>query len=289
MNKIIDGKLVREVIKEELIKEIEGIDNLTLAVIQVGNDAASSIYVNNKIKLCNEIGINSIHKKFDNIKEEELIKEIENLNNDDNINGILVQLPLPNGFNTKKVINTISYLKDVDGLTTTNIGKLYNDEDCIIPCTALGVMKLLDYYNVDLEGKNIAIVGRSTLVGRPLFKLLLDKNATVTMCHSKTNNLEEVLKTKDIIISATGKKGLITSCMVKDDAVIRDVGITRVENKIYGDVSFDEVYEKASLITKVPGGVGPMTVICLMENTLNCYKLQKNDKTLKKVLKKTTI
>ena len=148
----------------------------------------------------------------------------------------------------------------------------------ILSCTALGVMKLLNYYNIDLEGKNVAIVGRSTLVGRPLFKLLLDKNATVTMCHSKTKNLEDVLKTKDIIISATGKKGLITSDMVKEGSVIIDVGITRVDNKIYGDVDFDEVYEKASFITKVPGGVGPMTVVCLMENTLNCYKLQKKRK-----------
>lgn len=278
MDKIIDGKLVRETLKEKLIKEIKDIDNLTLAVIQVGNDEASTIYVNNKIKLCNEIGINSIHKKFDDITEEKLINEIEKLNEDESVNGILVQLPLPNGFNTKKVINTISYLKDVDGLTTTNIGKLYNDEDSIIPCTALGVIKLLDYYNVNLEGKNVAVVGRSTLVGRPLFKLLLDRNATVTMCHSKTNNLEDILKTKDIIISATGKKHLITKEMVKDGAVIIDVGITRVDNKIYGDVDFDNVYEKTSLITKVPGGVGPMTVICLMENTLNCFKLQKNNK-----------
>ena len=280
MDKIIDGKLVRETVKGELKKEIGELkEELTLAVIQVGNNEASNIYVNNKIKLCNEIGINSIHKKFDDIiTEEELINEIEKLNSDDSVNGILVQLPLPDVFNTKKVINTISYLKDVDGLTTTNIGKLYNDEESIVPCTALGVIKLLDYYNINLEGRNVAVVGRSTLVGRPLFKLLLDRNATVTMCHSKTSNLENVLKTKDIIISATGKKGLIKKEMVKDGAVVIDVGITRVDNKIYGDVDFDEVYDKASFITKVPGGVGPMTVICLMENTLNCYKLQKNNK-----------
>lgn len=279
MDKIIDGKLVRETVKGELKKEIGELkEELTLAVIQVGNNEASNIYVNNKIKLCNEIGINSIHKKFDDITEEELINEIEKLNSDDSVNGILVQLPLPDGFNTKKVINTISYLKDVDGLTTTNIGKLYNDEDSIIPCTALGVIKLLDYYNINLEGKNVAVVGRSTLVGRPLFKLLLDRNATVTMCHSKTSNLENVLNKQDVIISATGKKGLIKKEMVKDGAVVIDVGITRVDNKIYGDVDFDEVYDKTSFITKVPGGVGPMTVICLMENTLNCYKLQKNNK-----------
>jgi len=279
MDKIIDGKLVREKVKERLKKEINDLkEKLTLVVIQIGNDEASNIYVNNKIKLCNEVGINSIHEKLDDITEEELIKKIKNLNEDDSVNGILVQLPLPDNFNTKKVINAISYLKDVDGLTLTNIGKLYNDEDSIIPCTALGVMKLLNYYNIDLEGKNVAIVGRSTLVGRPLFKLLLDRNATVTMCHSKTKNLEDVLKTKDIIISATGKKGLITSDMVKEGSVIIDVGITRVGNKIYGDVDFDNVYEKASFITKVPGGVGPMTVVCLMENTLNCYKLQKKRK-----------
>lgn len=279
MDKIIDGKLVREIVKDRLKKEISELkEELTLAVIQVGTNEASNIYVNNKIKLCNDVGINSIHEKFDNITEEELIKKIEILNEDESVHGILVQLPLPNNFDTKKVINTISYLKDVDGLTTTNIGKLYNDEDSIIPCTALGVMKLLNYYNIDLEGKNVAIVGRSTLVGRPLFKLLLEKNATVTMCHSKTKNLIDVLNKQDIIISATGKKGLITSDMVKDGAVIIDVGITRVDNKIYGDVDFDNVYEKASFITKVPGGVGPMTVVCLMENTLNCYKLQKKRK-----------
>ena len=279
MDKIIDGKLVRETVKDMLKKEISELkEELTLAVIQVGNNEASNIYVNNKIKLCNEVGINSIHEKLDDITEEELIKKIEILNEDESVHGILVQLPLPDNFDAKKVINTISYLKDVDGLTTTNIGKLFNDEDSIIPCTALGVMKLLNYYNIDLEGKNVAIVGRSTLVGRPLFKLLLDKNATVTMCHSKTKNLEDVLKTKDIIISATGKKGLITSDMVKEGAILIDVGITRADNEIYGDIDFDNVYEKVSFITKVPGGVGPMTVICLMENTLNCYKLQKNNK-----------
>ncbi|MDD5979494.1 MAG: bifunctional 5,10-methylenetetrahydrofolate dehydrogenase/5,10-methenyltetrahydrofolate cyclohydrolase [bacterium] len=281
MNKIIDGKLVSSIIKENLKKEISSLDEkLTLVVIQVGNNEASNIYVNKKINLCNEIGINSIYKKYDDIDEEILIKEIEKFNNDSSINGILVQLPLPDSFNTKKVINSISYKKDVDGLTSINLGKLYNNEESIIPCTAKGIMKLLDYYNVLLEGKKVSIVGRSNLVGIPLFKLLLDRNCTVTMCHSKTKDLKSSLKESDIIISATGKKGLITRVMVKEGTVVIDVGISRIENKIYGDVCFDEVEERASLITKVPGGVGPMTVICLMENTLDCYKIQKNMKNL---------
>ena len=281
MNKIIDGKLVSSIIKENLKKEISSLDEkLTLVVIQVGNNEASNIYVNKKIKLCNEMGINSIYKKYDDIDEENLIKEIEKFNNDSSINGILVQLPLPDSFNTKKVINSISYKKDVDGLTSINLGKLYNNEESIIPCTAKGIMKLLDYYNVLLEGKKVSIVGRSNLVGIPLFKLLLDRNCTVVMCHSKTKDLKSILKESDIIISATGKKGLITCDMVKEGTVVIDVGISRIENKIYGDVCFDEVEERASLITKVPGGVGPMTVICLMENTLDCYKIQKNMKNL---------
>ncbi len=281
MDKIIDGKLVSGIIKENLKKEIATLDEkLTLVVIQVGNNEASNIYVNNKIKLCNEIGINSIYKKYEDIDEKSLIKEIEKFNNDSSINGILVQLPLPDSFNTKKVINSISYKKDVDGLTSINLGKLYNNEESIIPCTAKGVMKLLDYYNVLLESKKVSIVGRSTLVGIPLFKLLLDRNCTVVMCHSKTKDLKSILKESDIIISATGKKGLITRDMVKEGSVVIDVGISRIENKIYGDVCFDEVLEKASLITKVPGGVGPMTVICLMENTLDCYKIQKNMRNL---------
>lgn len=281
MNKIIDGKLVSSIIKENLKKEISSLDEkLTLVVIQVGNNEASNIYVNKKINLCNEIGINSIYKKYDDIDEENLIKEIEKFNNDSSINGILVQLPLPDSFNTKNVINSISYKKDVDGLTSINLGKLYNNEESIIPCTAKGIMKLLDYYNVLLEGKKVSIVGRSNLVGIPLFKLLLDRNCTVTMCHSKTKDLKSILKESDIIISATGKKGLITFDMVKEGTVVIDVGISRIDNKIYGDVCFDEVEDKASLITKVPGGVGPMTVICLMENTLDCYKIQKNMKNL---------
>ncbi len=275
MNKIIDGKLVSSIIKENLKKEIASLDEkLTLVVIQVGNNEASDIYVNKKIKLCNEMGINSIYKKYDDIDEENLIKEIKKFNNDSSINGILVQLPLPDSFNTKKVINSISYKKDVDGLTSINLGKLYNNEESIIPCTAKGIMKLLDYYNVLLEGKKVSIVGRSNLVGIPLFKLLLDRNCTVTMCHSKTKDLKSILKESDIIISATGKKGLITFDMVKEGTVVIDVGISRIENKIYGDVCFDEVEERASLITKVPGGVGPMTVVMLLKNTFIAYKNQ---------------
>lgn len=276
MDKKIDGKLVSSLIKEEVKEEVSKInDKIKLAVIQVGNNEASNIYVGKKVKLCEEIGIDSLLLKYDDISPEELISKIEELNHDDSVNGILVQLPLPNGFDTKRVVNTISYLKDVDGLTDVNIGRLYNKEDCIVPCTALGVIKLMEHYDVDLEGKKAAIVGRSSLVGIPLFKLLLDRNCTVLMCHSKTKDLEEELKNCDIVVSATGVKHLIKKEMIKDDAVVVDVGITRVDGKLYGDVDYDNIYDKASLITPVPGGVGPMTVACLMENTVNCYKLQR--------------
>ncbi len=273
----MNGNKVSNKLKNELQDIIKNINKpLTLAVIQIGTNESSNVYIQKKKDLCKEMGICFKHLKYSSITEEDLIKEIKKLNNDNTITGILVQLPLPKEYDESKIINTISYYKDVDGLTSINIGKLYTKEKGIIPCTALGVMELLKFYNVTLEGKRACIIGRTNLLAIPLFKLLLDKNCTVTMCHSKTNNLREITKNSDILITATGVKNLIKKDFVKDNAVIIDVGITRCNNKIYGDVLFDEVCSKSSFITPVPGGVGPMTVIMLINNLIECYELQKN-------------
>lgn len=276
MTNLIDGKKIAKEKQEQIKKELEQIkDKLSLAVIQVGNNPASTIYVNNKKKLCEKIGINFILKKYETISQKELEKEIEKLNKDKKITSILVQLPLPKELDEKSIINKIDPLKDVDGLTTKNIGKLFAEEDGIIPCTALGVLEMLKTKKIKLEGKDITIIGRSKLVGLPLVGLMLKENATVTVCHSKTKKLKEKTKTADIIISAAGCKDLVKKDMIKENAIIIDVGINRVDNKIYGDVK-ENVKEKAKLITPVPGGVGPMTVTMLVNNVLKCYKLQKN-------------
>ena len=270
--KMIDGKLVRKERKEELIEKVSILkDKLALVDVNVGDDEASKIYIKQKEKMALSIGYNFINMHFDTISEEDLIKEIEKLNKDNSITGIIVQLPLPDYLNKDKILNTISPLKDVDGLTNTNLLKLINKEKCLLPCTPKGIISLLDYYNIDLH-QNVVIVGRSKLVGYPLFNLLLNRDATVTICHSKTKNLGEYTKNADILIVAVGKKGLITKDMIKDNAIIIDVGINRVDDKIYGDVD-DECKEKASYITPVPGGVGPMTVISLMENVYEAYKM----------------
>lgn len=277
MNNIIDGKLVRNEIKEILKNKIDLLDKkLTLVVISVGDDPASKVYVNQKEKMALEIGYNFINKHYDVIDENELIKEINNLNNDNNITGIIVQLPLPNYLNKEKIINTINPLKDVDGLTNINLLKLIKKESSLIPCTPKGIITLLDYYKIDLF-KKIVIIGRSELVGLPLFHLLLNRDATVTLCHSKTKNLKELTVDADILIVAVGKKDLITKDMIKKDVIIVDVGINRIDNKLYGDVSSD-CFELASLMTPVPGGVGPMTVISLMENVYLAHELQIKDK-----------
>lgn len=270
MNKIIDGKLVRDIKKQELKKKIEKLDKkLTLVVISVGNDEASRVYVSQKEKMANSLGYNFINLHYDYVKEELLINKIKELNDDLSITGIIVQLPLPNYLNKDKVINTINPLKDVDGLTNTNLLKLIKKENCLIPCTPKGILSLLEYYKIDLL-KNIVIVGRSELVGFPLFHLLLNKNATITLCHSKTKNLKNYTKNADILIVAVGKKELITKDMIKENSIIIDVGINRENDKLYGDVS-SECMGKTSLMTPVPGGVGPMTVISLMENVYLAY------------------
>lgn len=275
MDKLLNGLEVSNIIKKDLINEIKSIKKeLKLVVYEIGNDPASKIYVSKKKALCEEVGIKFVLKKYDSIKEEDLIKEIEKDNKDKTVTSILVQLPLPKSINTDNVLQKIDYKKDVDGLTTINQGLLYRNEKGIVPCTALGIIKLLDYYNIPLEGKNVVVLGRSSLVGLPVSLLLLHKNATVTMCHSKTKDLNKITKSADILISAIGKAKIVTSNMIKKGSVIVDVGINRDNNKICGDVDFDKVIKKASMITPVPKGIGPMTVIMLINNIIECYKLQ---------------
>ena len=276
---IMDGKSLKGEILSGLAEEVKALDKVpTLCVIQVGDDEASNVYINQKRKMCNDIGYNFIHEKYDDsITEDELLKNIERFNSNDNIDAILVQMPLPSGINEKSIQNAVNKYKDVDGLNDSNIVDLISGKSSLYPCTACGVISLLDKYGVILEGSNVVIVGRSSLVGMPLFHMLENRNATVTLCHSNTRNLQSITKNADIIISATGVKGLIKEDMVNNNAVVVDVGITRENGKLYGDVDFDSVSKKASLITPVPGGVGPMTIASLAQNVLKAYKMQKRN------------
>lgn len=274
---ILDGKLVSKKIQESLKKEIATfVKKPCLLVILVGSDQASQIYVANKEKACKRVGMESKTIVLDeNISQKEVIKVIEKANEDKDIHGILVQLPLPNHMDTQAVVDSISPLKDVDGLTAYNQGKLLLGIPNIIPCTPKGIMRLLAEYHVDICGKNALVIGRSILVGKPVAQLLLNQNATVTMAHSKTKNLKELCLQADIIVCAVGKPKTITEDMVKEGAVIIDVGINRVLGTLVGDVDYLSVSPKTSRITPVPGGVGPMTIACLLENVLECYNLQK--------------
>lgn len=271
----MDGSLLSAKIKDELRCEIESFKKVPcLAVISIGDDEASKIYINNKKKSCKQVGIGFIHIKYDeNISEETVIEKINELNNDKNVSGIIVQLPLPDKFNEEKIINEVSYLKDVDGLTYSSIGRLVSKDKLFIPCTAKGIIEILDYYNIDLTSKHVVIIGRSNLVSRPLFQELINRDATCTMCHSKTKDLSFYTKTADILIVACGKKYLIDKTMVKEGSVIIDVGINRVDGVIYGDVN-PNVDEICSYRTPVPKGVGPMTVVMLLKNTMEAYKEQ---------------
>ena len=273
---ILDGKSLSEKILDNLKSEIEQNNyKPTLAVVLAGNNPASEVYVSVKEKACNKLGIKSLVKKFDDdVKEEELLKEITKLNSDKDIDGILVQLPLPKGINTDKIINSISPEKDVDGFTLHNTGCILSGQKpYCYPCTPKGILRILDEYNIQIEGKHVVITGRSNIVGKPLAQMMLNRNATVTVCHSKTKNLSEHTKQADILVSAVGKPYFITSDMVKENAVVIDVGISRVDDKLKGDVNFEEVSQKASYITPVPKGVGPMTISSLMENTLELHKM----------------
>lgn len=250
-------------------------EDITLALIMVGKNPASQVYVRNKIKACDEAGIRVKDYFLDEkIPQKELLKIIAECNADPKIHGILVQLPLPSHLNESEIINAIDPLKDVDGLTIVNQGKLMVGSDAIAPATPKGVITLLQKYFVEIAGKNAVVVGRSSLVGKPAALLLLQKNATVTIAHSKTANLREVTRRADILVVAVGKPRFITADMVKKDAVVVDVGINKVEGKIVGDVDFAGVKEVASYITPVPKGVGPMTIASLLENILLCYKKQ---------------
>lgn len=274
MDNIIDGKKIRDNILDELKKEVKSyMIKPCLAVIQVGDDEASNTYIKAKQNACKNIGIYFKHIKFDSdAREIEVINKIIELNNDEYVHGILIQLPLPSKFNPDKLINYIARNKDVDGLTDINLGKLFNNKSGMISCTPQGIMELLERENLEISGKNVVIVGRSNLVGKPLLGLMLNKDATVTICHSKTVNLKEHTKNADILIVAVGKKHFITEDMVKKDAVVIDVGINKVDGKLYGDVDFLNVKNKVKKITPVPGGVGPMTVAMLMNNVVRAYK-----------------
>jgi len=280
MYKLIDGKEVSAFIKNQVKAETEklrekGIE-VSLAVIIVGNDPASRVYVNNKKKACEATGIVSYEYALpEETTQSELLELIEKLNADKKINGILCQLPLPSHIDEQKVIDTISPLKDVDCFHAVNVGKLWLGDYDFASCTPMGVIHLLDYYNIDVTGKNCVIVGRSNIVGKPMAALLLEKSATVTVCHSNTQNLNEFTSNADILIAAVGRARFIKADMVKDGAVIVDVGINRDEKgKLCGDVDFDDVKEKASYITPVPGGCGPMTIAVLMKNTLVAAGIQ---------------
>lgn len=273
---IMDGKKLKEKTLNNLKEEIKDLDTpLGLAVIQIGNDEASNVYVNQKRKMAIELGYKFVYKVFSsNISQKSLINEIDKLNKDDSIHGILVQMPVPEHIDPKVVQNSIDPIKDVDGLTYLNGGKLISKEDGLEPCTPKGIIALLEEYNIPIEGKNAVVVGRSMLVGKPIANLLLNKNATVTICHSKTKDVKKYTKSADIVVVAVGKPHFLTADMVKKGAVIIDVGISRVDGKLYGDVDFEEVSKKASYITPVPGGVGPMTVAELACNVYEAYKLK---------------
>lgn len=275
---VINGKEVSKIIKNNIKSEVKNLVNITgvapsLSIILVGNNPASEIYVRNKIKAANYCGIcaNLIRKK-ENIKEEELIELINTLNEETTCHGIIVQLPLPKHIDEQKIIDAISYKKDVDGFGIVNKGRLFSGLNSIESATPHGIIKLLDAYNIEIAGKNAVVVGRSNIVGKPMALLLLNRNATVTICHSQTKNLSDITKTADILVVAIGKPKFITANMVKKDAVVIDVGTNRVGEKLYGDVDFDEVSKIASYISPVPGGVGPLTIASLLENTVKAYK-----------------
>ena len=280
MNKILDGKKLSLILQEDLKEKINKLSNSpNLTVVMVGEDKASKIYVKNKEKIAKKMGIdtNTIYLNSETTTDE-LLSIIERLNKDKSVNGILVQLPLPKHIDENLVLEKISPLKDVDGFHTKNLGKLMINNASMIPCTPLGIIKLLDFYNIELEGKNVVILGRSNIVGKPMLHLLLQKNATVTITHSYTKNLKDITKKADILIVAIGKSNFITKEYIKDNAIIVDVGINRVDNKIMGDVDFNSVKDKVSFITPVPGGVGPLTITMLMYQTYIAYLNQNKEK-----------
>lgn len=281
MTKIIDGKQISLDIKNELKEKVakykeQGIE-ITLAVVKVGNDPASAVYVRNKEKACEYVGINSKTLALpEETTEEELLNVVKELNEDKNVNGILVQLPLPKHIDEGKVLLTIDSTKDVDGFHPVNVGKMVIGEDTFLPCTPAGIIEMIKRTDIDIEGKECVVIGRSNIVGKPMAMLMLKENATVTIAHSRTKDLKEVTKRADIIVAAIGKAKFVTADYVKEGAVIIDVGMDRDENgKLCGDVDFESVSKVASAITPVPGGVGPMTVTMLLVNCLRSVELNK--------------
>lgn len=283
MATIMDGKGLAKKIREELKVECDELKkqgiNPKLAVIMVGNNPASKVYVKNKSKACDQIGIEyEEHLLEETITQQELNDLIQKLNNTKEVNGILLQSPLPRHLDINQAFKAISYRKDVDGFTPSSVGKLVMGGDTFISCTPYGVIKMFEEYNIDLTGKNVVIIGRSNIVGKPLSQCCLAKNATVTICHSRTKDLKEHTKRADILIAAIGKANFVTKEMVKEGAVVIDVGINRnEEGKIVGDVDFENVEKIASYITPVPGGVGPMTIAMLMNNVIKAAKEQNNE------------
>lgn len=281
MGLVVSGKELSQELKDAMKIEVAALNTQYgrvphLAVVLVGNNPSSISYVTGKSKACEYVGIkNTTITLEENCSELELLSLIDKLNNDAAVDGILVQLPLPKQINSDKVIEAIAVSKDVDGFHPQNVSNLWLKKKCMYPCTPKGIMKLLAKANIEVGGKKVAVLGRSNIVGLPISKLLLDQNATVTICHSKTQNLAEITKEADVIIAAIGKARFVKADMIKEGAVVIDVGVNRDENgKLCGDVDFDNVVDKTSVITKVPGGVGPMTITCLMENTIEAFKQQ---------------
>lgn len=278
MSIIIDGKEISSKIQDRIKAEIKScMIRPSVAVIQVGDNVAIDAFVANAEKVCSTVGIYFRLYKFENgTPELTIINKIKELNNDDYVNGIMVQLPLPPQYNEKRILNSISNIKDVDGLTDINTGRFVNGKKSLVPCAALAVMRIFEENEISLAGKNVVIVGRSKLIGRPLLSLCLAQDATVTVCHSKTENLKEFTKNADILITACGVPNLITEDMIKDDAVVIDAAINKVDGKVCGDVDFDKVSKKASYITPVPGGVGRVAIAMLLENIKLSYNAKKS-------------
>ena len=280
MAQIIDGKAISAKVKAEVREEADALKAkgipIGLAVVIVGNNPASRVYVNNKKKACAEVGFESFEYALpEETTQEELLALVDKLNNDDKVNGILVQLPLPSQIDEKAVINAIRPEKDVDAFHPVNVGKIMIGDFAFLPCTPAGVMELIKSTGVDISGRECVVIGRSNIVGKPMAMLLLHKNGTVTICHSKTKNLSEVCRRADILVAAVGRANFVTADMIKEGAVVIDVGMNRLENgKLCGDVNYAECFEKAGYITPVPGGVGPMTIAMLMRNTLTSAKIK---------------
>jgi len=278
MATLLDGKTlaknVRSEVHERVMTLMEKHDvQPHLTVVLVGEDPASQTYVRGKERACKKAHIKStVIRKDNDVSEDELLEIIDGLNDDDTVHGILVQLPLPDHINEERVIERISPKKDVDGFTAINVAHLMAGDDSLAPCTPKGIIRILDAYDIDIEGKECVVIGRSQIVGKPMAHLLLNRNGTVTVCHSRTKQIEQVAKRADILVVATGRAHMVDETFVKPGAAVIDVGISKVDGKLKGDVAFDEVEPIAGYITPVPGGVGPMTIATLLENTMTCYK-----------------